>query len=100
MRHTQEFKNGSHMAEDLIAESDHAQLASVAKELYYEGTMEVEYQSKYGKFSSTFSKPLGFSSMNHKLVSQQSTNQQQNTQEYFFLSGEQLEQQSVNEIEE
>ncbi|CAD8152010.1 unnamed protein product [Paramecium octaurelia] len=113
LRHTQEFQNGSHFSHEQFDDSKtdnefgykYSQVSQGVKDLYYEGDNS-EYQTKYGKFSSTFTRPLGLSSYNHRLSSQQSQNQQQgSTNEQFYLSSQQLEQnfspnQTVNEIEE
>ncbi|CAD8099516.1 unnamed protein product [Paramecium sonneborni] len=113
LRHNQEFQNGSNYTHDTYDEAKieqdqkHkiSQESSGVKDLYYECDNS-EYQTKYGKFSNTFTRPLGLSSYNHKLVSQQSTQQNQgSTNEYFYLSSQQIEQnqsanQTANEIEE
>ncbi|CAD8080033.1 unnamed protein product [Paramecium primaurelia] len=113
LRHNQEFQNGSNYTHDPFDEQKidndqkhkQSQISSGIKDLYYECDNS-EYQTKYGKFSNTFTRPLGLSSYNHKLVSQQSTNQNQgSTNEYFYLSSQQIEQnysvnQTANEIEE
>ncbi|CAK90328.1 unnamed protein product (macronuclear) [Paramecium tetraurelia] len=113
LRHNQDLQNGSNYTHDpfdeLKTENDQkhkqSQMSSGVKDLYYECDNS-EYQTKYGKFSNTFSRPLGLSSYNHRLVSQQSTNQNQgSTNEYFYLSSQQIEQnqsvnQTANEIEE
>ncbi|CAD8181548.1 unnamed protein product [Paramecium pentaurelia] len=113
LRHTQEFQNGSHFSHEPFDDSKtdnelgykYSQVSQGVKDLYYEGDNS-EYQTKYGKFSSTFTRPLGLSSYNHRLSSQQSQNQQQgSTNEQFYLSSQQVEQnfspnQTANEIEE
>ncbi|CAK86593.1 unnamed protein product (macronuclear) [Paramecium tetraurelia] len=113
LRHNQEFQNGSNCINDPYDEAKiendqkhkQSQISSGVQDLYYE-CENSEYQTKYGKFSNTFTRPLGLSSYNHRLVSQQSTNQNQgSTNEYFYLSSQQIEQnqsinQTANEIEE
>ncbi|CAD8072105.1 unnamed protein product [Paramecium primaurelia] len=113
LRHNQDFQNGSNYIQDPYDEvkidndQKHKQsyISSGVKDLYYE-CENSEYQTKYGKFSNTFTRPLGLSSYNHRLVSQLSTNQNQgSTNEYFYLSSQQIEQnlsanQTANEIEE
>ncbi|CAD8101348.1 unnamed protein product [Paramecium sonneborni] len=113
LRHTQEFQNGSHFSHEPFDESKtdnevcykYSQISQGIKDIYYDGDNS-EYQTKYGKFSSTFTRPLGLSSYNRRLSSQQSQNQQQgSTNEQFYLSSQQLEQNfspnhTANEIEE
>ncbi|CAD8083911.1 unnamed protein product [Paramecium primaurelia] len=101
LRHTQEFQNGSHFSHELFDDNElgykYSQVSQGIKDLYYESDNS-EYQTKYGKFSSTFTRPLGLSSQNNRL-------QQGNTNEQFYLSSQQIEQncspnQTVNDIEE
>ncbi|CAD8110917.1 unnamed protein product [Paramecium sonneborni] len=113
LRQNQDLKNGNNSInepfDEIKIENDQkhksSQVSSGVKDVYYECDNS-EYQTKYGKFSNTFTRPLGLSSYNHKLISQQSTHQNQgSTNEYFYLSSQQIEQnqsanQTANEIEE